>query len=213
MESLPKSRRTNRKSEECSDTKPKPNIRDRLETLDDFKKRYSKERVRAPSNKTSGSMNRTTVSTGAPTNPTSRLQSTEIPKTTPPMVDLTGDSSSEDENIKKYSESLLDIMDHFDEGTGEEALDLQIKDTTTLSMKKAEEIQRISRNKLKATNSALDAIIEPRAVLSSISSHATATKNLMNHIDDEILRKLIGKAARAHADIVNYLRQEKIPRE
>ena len=135
-----------------------------------------------------------------------------ISKTTPPTIDLTRDSSSEDGDKKKYSEPLIDIIDHFDEETGEEALDLQIKDSTTLSLKRAEEIQRTSRNRLKATDSALDAITEPRVVMSSISSHATTSKKLMksmNHIDDEILRKLIGRAAGTHADIVNYLRQEK----
>ena len=117
--------------------------------------------------------------------------------------------------LTKYSESLIDIIEHFDDETSEEALDLPIKDSTTLSKKRAKEIQRSSKNNLKATNSVLDTIIEPRAELSSISSHATASRRLMrsmSHIDDEALKKLIGKAAEAHTDIVDYLRQEKSQR-
>ena len=107
---------------------------------------------------------------------------------------------------------MVDIIDHFDDETGEEALGMQIKDVTTLSIRKARSLQRRFNNNLKAENNVLDSINYPRADLSSISSHATAAKRLMrsmNNIDDEVLRKLIKKASRAHCNVVEYLSQEK----
>ena len=65
---------------------------------------------------------------------------------------------------------------------------------------------------MKAENNVLDSVIHPRADVSSVSSHAAASRRLMRsmvNIDDEALKKLVGKASEAHTNIVHYLSQQK----
>ena len=162
MRSLSKSCRTNRKSEGRPKTKPKPDIWDRVESDKDFKERKNlneavEEQARAPSGRGSGSTKTTMVKIGSSIKKSQKA--TVASEIVTPVIDLTKDSSSEDDE-QKYNESLVDILDHFDDETGEEALDLQIKDTTTLSVKRAKELQRNFKNNLKATNNVLDSIIE-----------------------------------------------------
>ena len=213
MRSLSKSHRTNRKSEGRPKTKSKSDIWDRVESEKDFKERKNsteaaEEQARAPSGKGSGSRQTTVVKIGSSIKKSQNA--TVASKMATPVIDLTNDSSSDDDE-QKYPPSLIDVLEHFDHETGEEALGLQIKDTTTLSVKRAKELLSNFKN-LKADNNVLDSIIHPRADVSSVSSHVAASRRLMRsmtNIDDEALRKLVGKASEAHTKIVDYLRREK----
>ena len=134
----------------------------------------------------------------------------ENTKTEVVLVDL-ADDSSEEEDERKYPPTLIDILEHFDYDTGEQALDLQIKDVTTISVKKARELRKEFPN-LQGENNVLDSIIHPRADVSSLSSHSAAARRLMRsmpNIDDKILRNLIGRASDAHTEIVKHLSEHK----
>ena len=127
-----------------------------------------------------------------------------------PLVNLS-DESSEEEDERKYPPVLIDVLDHFDFATGEEALDFPFKDVTTISIRKARELRKKNPG-LQSENNVLDSIIDPRADVSSLSSHAAAARRLMRsmpNIDDNILKKLIGRASDAHAEIVKHLSERK----
>ena len=123
-----------------------------------------------------------------------------------PLVNLS-DESSEEEDERKYPPILFDILEHYDFATGEEALDFPFKDVTTISIRKARELRK-KNPKLQGENNVLDSIIDPRADVSSLSSHSAAARRLMRsmpNIDDKILQKLVGRASDAHLGIVKHL--------
>ena len=122
------------------------------------------------------------------------------------IVDLTKDSneSSSDEEKPKYPNSFADVMDHFDEATREEALNITIKDVATLSDRTATKLQWRHNNNLSAEDNVLDSINDPNVDISSLSSHVTVARKLMrsvDYIEDEELKKLVGKASKVHCDI------------
>ena len=149
----------------------------------------------------------TRMTKGATANPNDNQEAVEV-------VDLTNDSaeSSSDENKPKYPKSFPDILAHFDQTTEEVVPGMHTKDVTTLSDKEATRLQWKYNNNLKAEDSALDSINNPRIEISSLSSHATAARKLMtslDYIDDGELKKLVRKASEVHSDIVNHLNQRK----
>ena len=127
-----------------------------------------------------------------------------------PLVNLS-DESSEEEDERKYPPILIDILEHYDFATGEQALDFPFKDVTTISIRKARELRK-KNPKLQGENNVLDSIIDPRADVSSLSSHSAAARRLMRsmpNIDDKILQRLVGKASDAHLGIVKHLSERK----
>ena len=65
---------------------------------------------------------------------------------------------------------------------------------------------------MQGENNVLDSIIDPRADVSSLSSHSAAARRLMRsmpNIDDKILQKLVGRASDAHLGIVKHLSERK----
>ena len=127
-----------------------------------------------------------------------------------PLVDI-ADESSEEEDERKYPWKLIDILEHYDFATGEEALDFPFKDVTTLSVRRAKELKRQNPH-LQGENNVLDSILDPRADVSSLSSHSAAARRLarsMPNIDDKVLQKLVGRASDAHLGIVKHLSERR----
>ena len=127
-----------------------------------------------------------------------------------PLVDI-ADESSEEEDERKYPWKLIDILEHYDFATGEEALDFPFKDVTTLSVRRAKELKRQNPH-LQGENNVLDSILEPRADVSSLSSHSAAARRLarsMPNIEDKVLQKLVGRASDAHLGIVKHLSERR----
>ena len=58
-----------------------------------------------------------------------------------PLVNI-ADESSEEEDDRKYPQTLIDILEHYDFATGEQALDFPFKDVTTISIRKARELRK-----------------------------------------------------------------------
>ena len=180
-------------------------IKARLEPMETFLKRRSQEKIKK------------TVSDEPPISTQMKKKKEPSPaqlktnnKREIPLVNLSDESSGE-EDEHKYPPILIDILDHFDYATGEEALDFPFKDVTTISVRKAREIRK-KNPKVQSENNVLDSIIHPRADVSSLSSHSAAARRLMRsmtNIDDKILKKLVGRASDAHAEIVKYLSERK----
>ena len=127
-----------------------------------------------------------------------------------PLVNI-ADESSEEEDDRKYPQTLIDILEHYDFATGEQALDFPFKDVTTISVRRAKELKRQNPH-LQGENNVLDSILEPRADVSSLSSHSAAARRLarsMPNIEDKVLQKLVGRASDAHLGIVKHLSERR----
>ena len=208
MRSRSNLQQTKQKGKSNPKTKSKTSVWDRVEPEKEFMERKTSKTL-TKKERSPKSMQTTSAEAGSSSTrePQNNNENTKMDIT---LVDLTNDSSS-DEDERKYPPSLMDILDHFDYDTGEQALDLQIKDSTTLSVKKAKELRRKFPN-LQAENNVLDCLIEPRADVTSLSSHAAAARRLMRsmvNIDDLALRKLIRKASDVHTEITKYLSEPK----
>ena len=183
----------------------KKTIRERLEPMEAFLKRKTQGKTKkAVSNEPpiSTQMKKKKESSSA--------QRKSNTKREIPLVNLSDESSGE-EDERKYPPILFDILDHFDYATGEQALDFPFKDVTTISIRKARELRK-KNPKLQGENNVLDSIIDPRADVSSLSSHSAAARRLMRsmpNIDDKILQRLVGRASDAHLEIVKHLSERK----
>ena len=183
----------------------KKTIRERLEPLEAFLERKTQGKTKKAASNEPPESTQMKKKKESPS-----VQRKSNTKREIPLVNLSDESSGE-EDERKYPPILFDILDHFDYATGEQALDFPFKDVTTISIRKAKELRK-KNPKLQAENNVLDSLIDPRADVSSLSSHAAAARRLMRsmpNINDKTLKKLVGRASDAHLEIVKHLSEHK----